>query len=190
MIVSRIRTISILFALTQFAGGMAFAQDKKPAPAVGSQPETTTATFGAWTLRCERRADVDKGQKLCEVEESVVPKDQQNPIAHIGIVHPLNAERGALRINVIFPPNIFIPTAPGIRAKDGDPGVALVWQRCFSGGCFAEAAIPPAEVKAWRAVEADTGRITFTEAVGRNLAVQFSLRGFAQALDALEKVKS
>ncbi len=124
---SRIRTISILFALTQFVGGAAFAQaNSKPAP-IGSQPETTTATFGAWTLRCERRADVAKGQKLCEVEESVVPKDQQNPIAHIGIVHPLNTEKGVLRVNVIFPPNIFIPTAPAIRAKDGDPGVPLVW---------------------------------------------------------------
>ncbi len=104
-------------------------------------------------------------------------------------MHPLDAPKGALQINVIFPPNIYIPTAPSIRAKDGDPGTPLVWKRCFSGGCFADAALPSEEIKAWRGVEADTGRITFTEAVGRNLAVQFSLRGFAQALDALEKGK-
>jgi invasion protein IalB len=188
--VRRFRTVLILSALSQLAGGAAFADDKKPPPPVSSQPETTTATFDAWTLHCERRKDVAKGQKLCEIEESVVPKGQQNPIAHIGIVHPLGAEKGQLRLTVIFPPNVYIPTAPVIKGKDTDPGMQLVWQRCFSGGCFADATMTAAQIKAWRAIESDTGRILFTEAVGRNLSIQFSLRGFAQALEALEKVKS
>jgi hypothetical protein len=48
----------------------------------------------------------------------------------------------------------------------------------------------PTEIKIWRAVEADTGRINFSATPTRNLAVQFSMRGFAQALGALEKAKS
>ncbi len=185
----RIRSISILLALAQLAAGASFAEDKKPVP-VGSQPETTTATYGAWTLQCERRKDVANGQKICEIEESVVPQNQQNPIARIGIGYPVGAERAQLRVTAILPPNIYIPTMPVIKAKDDDPGVKLVWRRCFAGGCFADATLTPAAIKIWRSTEADTGRVAFTEAVGRNLAIQFSLRGFAQALDALNKVKS
>lgn len=174
--------------LAQAFVGMSLAEDKK-APPVSSQPETTTATYGAWTLQCGRRADVANGQKICEIAESVVPRDQQNPIARIGIGHPVGAAKGDLRITAIFPPNIYIPVAPAIKAKDNDQGLSLVWQRCFAGGCFAEGVLTPAQIKIWRAIEADTGRLAFTEAVGRKLAIQFSLRGFSQALDALDKIK-
>ncbi len=184
-----IRTLLISFALAQFAAGVAFADDKKPAP-VGSQPETTTATYGAWTLQCERRPDVAKGEKICEISELVVPQNQQNAIARISVGHPIGPDKKQLRITAILPPNIYIPVAPGIKAKDGDTGVPLAWKRCFPGGCFADGTLPPEALRIWRAIEADTGRLTFTEATGRNLAIQFSLRGFAQALDALEKAKS
>lgn len=185
----RFKAALVGLVLAQAFVGASLAEDKKPAP-VGSQPETTTATYGAWTLQCERRADVANGQKICEIAESVVPKDQQNPIARIGIGHPLGAAKGELRITAILPPNIYIPVVPTIKAKDGDPGLTLVWQRCFAGGCFAEATLTPGQIKIWRSMEADTGRLAFTEAVGRKLAIQFSLRGFAQALDAFDKVKS
>ena len=58
----RFGTLLISFALVQFVASAGFAQDKKPP--VSSQPETTTATYGAWTLQCERRADVAKGEKI------------------------------------------------------------------------------------------------------------------------------
>lgn len=182
------KNLLISLAFAQFAAGAAFADDKTPAP-VSPQPETTTATYGAWTLQCERRQDVAKGQKICEIAESVVPQNQQRAIARISLGHPIGADKTGVRITAIFPPNIYIPVAPGIKAKDGDTALPLVWKRCFPGGCFADGMMPPDVLKVWRAIEADTGRLTFTEATGRNLAVQFSLRGLAQALDALDKVK-
>lgn len=185
----RFKAISVILVLVQAFAGASLAEDKKPAP-VSSQPETTTATYGAWTLQCERRAEVANGQKICEIAESVVPKDQQNPIARIDIGHPPGAPKGQLRITAIFPPNIYIPVVPTIKAKDGDLGLNLVWQRCFSGGCFAEGMLTSEQIKIWRSMNADSGRLAFTEAVGRKLAIQFSLRGFAQALDAFDKVKS
>jgi len=185
----RLKMIFASLVAAQAFVGASFAEDQKP-PAVNSQPETTTATYGAWTLQCERRADIANGQKVCEITESVVPKNQQNPIARIGIGYPIGPANPHLRVTAIFPPNIYIPTAPAIKAKDDDKGIALIWQRCFAGGCFADADMDSGEIKVWRAIEADTGRLTFTEAVGRNLAIQFSLRGFSQALDALNKIKS
>lgn len=186
----RFKLILAGFVAAQAFAGASFADDKKPPPPVGSQPETTTATYGAWTLQCQRRDNIANGQKICEIAESVVPKDQQNPIARIGIGYPAGSNKARLRITAVFPPNVYIPVAPGIKAKDDDHGIPLVWQRCFAGGCFADAEMTPEEVKVWRAIEADTGRLTFTEAVGRKLAIQFSLRGFSEALDALNKVKS
>jgi invasion protein IalB len=169
--------------------GSSFADDKKQPP-VSSQPETTTATYGAWTLQCQRRADVANGQKICEIAESVVPQNQQNPIARIGIGRPPGPNKAQLRITAILPPNVYIPTAPTIKAKDDDRGIPLVWQRCFAGGCFADAVMTAEEVRVWRAIEADTGRLTFTGGSGRILAIQFSLRGFSQAMDALDRARS
>lgn len=189
----RLRAISILFALAPLFAGVAAADEKKPAaskPApVSNQPETTTATFGQWTLRCVRRADVNNNQKICEIDAAVAPQNQPNTIFRIGVAHPLGEDKAQLRITVAVPPIVFIPTAPVIKAKPDEPGVPLTWRQCFGGACFAEAVVPPAEIEVWRAVEADTGRIQFSPMPNRNIAVQFSLRGFAQALDALDKVK-
>ncbi len=187
---SRIRTISILCALTHSSAASLSPKitSRRRSP---RSAETTTATFGAWTLRCERRAESLKVRSSAKSRESVVPKDQQNPIAHIGIVHPLDTEKGVLRVNVIFPPNIFIPTAPSIHAKDGDLA-------CHSSGSGASPVAaspkrrsPPAEIKAWRAVERDTGP-HYIHRSGRPQSRRPNSRCavLRRALDALEKVKS
>lgn len=192
MFVNRFRLILIFSALASLGAGLARAEDNKAPPPVSSQPEMTTASFGAWTLRCQRTQET--AQKICEIDEAVAPQNapqnQQGTIARIVIAHPIGADKAQLRITVAVPPVIFIPTAPSITAKQGEPGIALTWKQCFGGGCFADATMTPAEIRVWRAVEADTGRINFSATPTRNLAVQFSMRGFAQALEALDKVKS
>ncbi|MEW6438785.1 MAG: invasion associated locus B family protein [Pseudomonadota bacterium] len=189
---NRFRLILIFSALASLGAGLARAEDNKAPPPVSSQPEMTTASFGAWTLRCQRTQET--AQKICEIDEAVAPQNapqnQQGTIARIVIAHPIGADKAQLRITVAVPPVIFIPTAPSITAKQGEPGIALTWKQCFGGGCFADATMTPAEIRVWRAVEADTGRINFSATPTRNLAVQFSMRGFAQALEALDKVKS
>ena len=183
----RFGTLLISFALVQFVASAGFAQDKKPP--VSSQPETTTATYGAWTLQCERRADVAKGEKICEIEESVIPQNQQSPIARIGIGHPMGTDKKQYRITAIFPPNVYIQCA-GIKAKDRRSDHRARLEALLPRWLLCRYDRSPESLKSWRAIEADTGRLTFTEAAGRNLAIQFSLRGFAQALEALEKAKS
>ena len=139
----RLRAISILFALAPLFAGVAAADEKKPAaskPApVSNQPETTTATFGQWTLRCVRRADVNNNQKICEIDAAVAPQNQPNTVFRIGVAHPLGEDKAQLRITVAVPPIVFIPTAPVIKAKPDEPGVhlaAMLRRRlfCRSGG--------------------------------------------------------
>ena len=64
-----------------------FAHKKPPS---ASQPETTTATYGAWTLQCERRGSTSpKARRFVRSRNWSFRKNQQSPIARIGIGHPM-----------------------------------------------------------------------------------------------------
>ena len=185
-----IRTLLVAVTLTAIAVGQSFAQTKpaaEPQP-VDSEPETTTATYGAWTLRCTHRQVADTNQRLCEVDQSVVPQGQQNPIAQIGIGR-LSA-KDDMHITVVLPTNITFQNGPRVTAYDKDPGVELTWRRCVPGGCIADAILKDDILRAWHAVSADTGRLFFTKASGQNVAIEFSFRGFGQAMDAFAKERS
>lgn len=187
-----IRPLLIAITLTAIAAGQSVAQTKPPAkpPAqpVSSEPETTTASYGVWTLRCTHRQVGDTHQRFCEVEQGVVPQGQQNPIAQIGVGRL--SPKDDLRITLVLPNNITFQTAPKIIANDKDPGVELTWRRCVPGGCIADAIFTEDTLRAWHAVAADTGRLLFTNAAGQNVAVEFSFRGFGQAMDAFAKERS
>jgi invasion protein IalB len=71
-----IRTLLVAVTLMAIAVGQSFAQTNpavEPQP-VDSEPETTTATYGAWTLRCTHRQVAGTNQRFCEVDQSVVPQ--------------------------------------------------------------------------------------------------------------------
>ena len=56
------------------------------------------------------------------------------------------------------------------------------------GGCFAELKAIPAPVPArFRARADNPGRLDFRDGSGRDVQVQFSFRGFGQAMDALNR---
>jgi invasion protein IalB len=185
----------ILLMAGVIAASPSFAQTPPAAPAkpaplppVSSEPETTTATYGVWTLRCTRRQEGSASVRLCEVDQGVVPQGQQNPIAQIGVGR-LPSKEG-FHITVVLPTDITFANAPKVSAQDKDPGIELTWRRCLPGGCIADAPLKEETLHVWRAVAADTGRLFFTTAGGRNLAVEFSFRGFSQAMDALLKEHS
>jgi invasion protein IalB len=189
-----IRTLLIAVALAAIAAGQSFAQTKPaPKPAaqpqpVGSEPETTTATYGVWTLRCTHRQVGDPAQRICEVDQSVVPQGQQNPIAQIGVGRL--SPKDDLHITAVLPTNITFQDGPRVTANDKDPGVDLMWRRCVPGGCIADAILKDEILRAWHAVSADTGRLFFTKASGQKVAIEFSFRGFGQAMDAFAKERS
>lgn len=189
-----IRVLLVAVSLTAIAAAQCLAQTKPPAkPAaqpepVSSEPETTTATYGVWTLRCTHRREGDTTQRICEVEQSVVPQGQQNPIAQIGFGRL--SPKDDMHITVILPTNITFQTAPRVTAEDKDPGVELTWRRCVPGGCVADAVMKEDTLRAWHSVAADTGRLLFVNATGQNVAVEFSFRGFGQAMDAFAKERS
>jgi invasion protein IalB len=204
---SFIRSFSLGCVGLALMTGAALAQGKSPAPTrpaqpqslaqpqnpqtqapVSSEPEVTTASYGAWTLRCQRRADAGTEGRFCEVEQNIVPQGQQNPIAQVAVGRPSPKEE--LRVTTILPANVSFPSAAKISDGDKDAGVELAWRRCLQGGCVADSVLKDESVRNWRSEASDdSGHLVFIEASGRSVNIQFSFRGFAQAMDALAKDK-
>jgi invasion protein IalB len=92
-------------------------------------------------------------------------------------------------MTVVTPNDVSFPSSVHVAMdeKDAQP-TELVWTRCLPVGCFA-AGVPTQEnLRRWRG-SVESGRITFKSAGGQDIAVPFSFRGLAQAIDALAKEK-
>jgi len=155
-----------------------------PAP-VSEEPAVTTASFGDWVMRCQRTGEGEKAVRICEAAQTVQVQGQNAPIAEIGIGRLTAGE--PLRVTVLLPPNITLPGNVHIVTDEkDDPGIDLNWRRCLPGGCFAEATATAETTKSWRS-RSGAGKVSYKDATGRVIAIPFSFRGLAQALDALGK---
>lgn len=187
-----IRSVAVLASVVG-AGLPALAQNNKApanaaapaAPPVSADPASTSATYGDWVLRCQRVGEGDKAQRLCEVAQTLQVQGQQAPIAQIafGRVNPSEP----LRFTVALPSNISLPGSVVISfgEKVATP-MAMSWRRCVPGACIADGAPNAEDMKALRAA-AEPGRLVFKDAAGRDVTLPLSFRGFAQAVDALQK---
>ena len=153
--------------------------------AISAEPQNTSATYGDWVMRCQRIGEPGKQQRVCEAAQSIQVQGQQAPIAQIALGRL--AARDPLRITFVVPSNIVLPSSLKASIDDKDTqGIEAAWRRCTPGGCFADAEIKDELVKRWRA-QTTQGRLQFKDAQGRDVALPFSFRGLAQALDALAK---
>lgn len=92
------RNVFILLGfLIHLTSGGAFAEPKKdpasaaaaavPAPpAVSSDPQATSATYGDWVHVCHRQAA--SGERLCEISQSIQVQGQPAPIAQLAVSMP------------------------------------------------------------------------------------------------------
>jgi invasion protein IalB len=172
-------------------GANGWAQTAKPTPAaspqapVSEEPAATTASFGDWVMRCARTGEGDKVIKTCEAAQTIQVQGQSAPIAQMGIGRLSAGE--PLRLTVVLPPNIVLPSSVHVATDEkDDAGVDLAWRRCLPGGCIAEVKLESETIKSWRA-RSTPGKVTYKDAAGRAVAIPFSFRGLAQALDALAK---
>jgi len=158
-----------------------------PAPAavqVPSEPSVTTASFGDWTLRCQR-IESPKPARICEVAQVLQAQGQQTPIAQIAIGRISASD--PLRVTAVMPVSVSFPSSVQITLGDKDAkALDLPWRRCIPTGCMADAAPGDDLLKQWRKAS-EAGRIVFRDAAGRDLALPLSTRGLDPALDALAK---
>jgi invasion protein IalB len=154
-----------------------------PAP-VSSEPQSTTATFGDWVLRCDRTTVANQPQRVCEVAQTLEAKGQ-GVVAQITLGRLSGKE--PLRLTVALPPNISFSHGVRVAIDDKDEIPAdLTWKRCVPGGCVADGDIRDEILKAWRA-QTGAGQIRYAVASGQVVNIAFSFRGLAVALDNLTK---
>jgi invasion protein IalB len=91
-----------------------------------------------------------------------------------------------VRLIVQTPVDVVI--APGVKVEPTlDKGaVILAFRACTMRGCFAESDLAADQLASFRGRDAP-GQITITGADGKAFALQISLRGLDQALDAFMK---
>jgi invasion protein IalB len=148
-----------------------------------SSPERTAASFGDWILRCEAPVAAQV-RRVCEVAQVISAQGQNTPIAQVAIGRPAPMESS--RLTVVLPANVTIPSKPQIAIAKGGTPIDLAWQSCVPGGCLASATVSDEAVHLFSA-QGEPGRIVFKDAAGRDVALQLSFRGLAQALAALAK---
>ena len=73
------------------------------------------------------------------------------------------------------------------RAIQGKAEIDLPFKSCVPAGCVAEAELTRDQLQGFRAQSTTTGQITLVDSTGKSAALQFSLRGLDQALDAFFK---
>jgi invasion protein IalB len=157
-----------------------------PAPAPGDQgPEQTTATFGDWTLRCQRTPGPPP-LRTCEIAQAAQAQGQQQGQAQTVMQVAIGrvARTEPWRLTVALPTNIFIQGPIRLAAEEREPALALAWQRCVPGGCFASAEVREDTLRRLRA-RTEAARIEFKDAAERDVQLPVSFRGFAQAFEAL-----
>ena len=160
-------------------GSQSFAQNKPPLPLpVDPEPNSSSASFGDWALRCQRLGNGAETQRVCEVAEQIRGQDQQNPVAELAIGRLKKTD--PLRLTVILPVNVTFSNPPTFSAdgKVAEP-LDLGWRKCLPGGCIADALLKEDVLRRWK-TQTSAGRITWTDATGRELAVALSSRGLTR----------
>ena len=113
------------------------AKSESPPP-VDAEPNSTSANFGDWTLRCQRLGNGAETRRVCEVTQQIRAQDQQNPVAELAIGRLKKAD--PLRLTVVLPVNVTISNPPSFSADSKVPELLdLAWRKCLPGGCIADA---------------------------------------------------
>jgi invasion protein IalB len=166
------------------AAPAAFAADAPPP--VSAEPQNTSATYGDWILRCARAND---GNHACEVIQpfQMQVQGQSQPIGQLAIGHRSANAKEPMHVTFLITPGISFPSDVRLMSDDKDTQpVVLDWSSCSPSICRADGEFKDDQLKRWKAATAN-GKLIFKLTTGQPFTIPVSVRGLAQALDALPK---
>lgn len=167
--------------------GTTLAVPPAPPPAA-SLPDRTTASFGDWVLRCDRRIDVTPAQRLCELGQTIQRAGDAGPQAQIALGRLAPAD--PIRFTALLPINIALQTVPKVTVDGAErQSFDLTWIRCIANGCFANATMSDDVLRKLRA-QKEPGRIEYKDGAGRDVVLPISFGGFSQAFAAFVRESS
>jgi invasion protein IalB len=175
---------SIAVAQERAPGEAAAEPKKKPADASSAAlagPDSTTETFGDWSLVCSASAG-GAGERACEVNTSIVLRGQSAPFARIAFTRA--AKDRPTRVIALVPVNISTQSVVRIANDTGKSEISLPFKSCVPGGCLAEADLAKEQLLALRASTKAAAQLMLVDASGKSSSLPLSLRGLDQALNA------
>jgi invasion protein IalB len=179
----RTAVTAFVIATTSIAGAQ--AADTSATPPIGAEPQNTSATYGDWILRCSRTGEADKMVRVCEVMLPFQLQGQQGPFAQLAFGHV--SPKDPLHITFIMSPNVAFPSDVKLMTdeKDAQP-IGLNWTTCVPSVCRADGEFKEDQLKRWKGLTA-SGQLVFKQSNGQPTPIPVSVRGLAQALEALAK---
>lgn len=154
-------------------------QPEAPSPQ-GAAPDRTTETFGDWSIVCAAPGGARGGS--CELNTSIVLRGQSAPFAKIAVVRA--AKDKPAQLIALVPVNIATTSQVKISADGGKTELSISFRSCVPAGCVAQAEVTKEQLQGLGKAQA---QLTLIDASGKPASVQFSLRGFDQALEAYFK---
>jgi len=182
-----VRTAVTAFAIATASIAGAQAAEATATPAVGAEPQNTSATYGDWILRCSRTGEGDKSVRVCEVALpfQIQVRGQEAPFGQLAFGR-VNA-KDPLHITFIMSPNVALPSDVKLMTDDKDTQpIVLNWSTCIPSMCRADGEFKDDQLKRWKALTA-SGQLIFKQSSGQPTPIPVSVRGLPQALEALAK---
>ena len=135
--------------------------------------------FQDWTVRCDQNPS-NAAAGGCYILQNVVNSETQQPVMQIAI-GLLKTDNSTVTV-ITLPLGILLP--PGITLQiDQRQPARIPIQRCMPDGCKVQFRMSPEQISVFKG--GIGGQLTFQDAVGRQVPVPFSLKGFTAALSSL-----
>ena len=148
-----------------------------PAAVDPNTPQTTTATYQDWVVRCETKPGAPK---VCEAVQGVQVQGQQGLVAQI--VFGRLKKEDPVRLIIELPRGVWLQGAVTVQTSEKAAPVALAYTRCLNG-CLAELELKNDQLNALKGAEG-AGIINFVDGTQRKVQLPLSFKGFSAALDA------
>lgn len=172
---SRLRALGLFAALA-----LAACTVLLPVPASAQQQPSgnVRATYGAWSIICDKPAGASSEQ--CAMMQNVVAEDRQQ--MGLSVVVLRTADKKAEILRVLAPLGVLLPNGLGLNVDGKDIGRAY-FVRCFADGCYAEVILEKPLVETLSTGKAATFIVFQTPEEG--IGIPVDLKGFAEGFAAL-----
>ena len=173
---SRLASLGLAAAL-----GLAMAGAAAPASAQSEAPQNKTTEdrrIEDWVLRC--LPATESQPRTCRMVQSAVAIEGGQRLLQVAVGR-FGPER-LLGAVISVPIGVRLPPGIGLRVDDRKPW-NFPFERCSPSSCQVRALLQEELLKSLKAGR--VGRITFQDAAGQPITVDFSLKGFTAALREL-----
>lgn len=173
----------VAVAVAWSIGSAAFAADQ-PAASQPTDVKVYQKNYAGWVYRCvAAQKPGQKPIKTCQVSQRVVLKENGRLVPLFVLFFSRDEKNGGYDSSAIVPVGIMLP--PGILlSADKDTPIARAVDFCLPNACVIESQSSDNLVQQFKS--GTEGRIQMTARNGQPIVINFPLKGFTDAITALD----